>query len=175
MRKRRKISVRPQSRPKSDINITPLVDVVLVLLIIFMVMTPLGEKMLRVRVPDAEEVQDVRVPPPGQLVVSIAADGAMAINGEKVGGEYLEQLRRYLARRAPGDRLVFVAADDRAPYPRLVGALDGARRAGAETLALTTEPMPPAREVRSTRWSSEAPSARPGPSAIPALRRDVDP
>ena len=140
MRKRRTISVRPQSRPKSDINVTPLVDVVLVLLILFMVMTPLADKMLRVRVPDAEETGEIRVAGQ-QVLVSVSASGAMAIGDEAVGdGEYLDRLRRVLALRAPGDRVVFVTADDDAPYPRLVAALDGARRAGAETLTFTTEP-----------------------------------
>jgi biopolymer transport protein ExbD len=140
VRRRRTISVRPQSRPKADINVTPLVDVVLVLLILFMVLTPLADRTLRVRVPDAEETDDVRVAGQ-QVVVSVSASGALAIGGEPVAdGEYLDRLRRVLALRARGDRFVFVTADDDAPYPRLVGALDGARRAGAETLTFTTEP-----------------------------------
>ena len=143
LQRRRTLSVRSPTRPKSDINITPLVDVVLVLLIIFMVVTPLTDKTLRVRVPDEEEVVE-GPPPPGQLVVSVAADGAMALNGEHVEeADYLEKLRSILARRAPAERIVFVTADDRAPYPRLVGAFDGARRAGAELLTFATEALGP--------------------------------
>ena len=55
-RKRRKISVQPQTGLNSDINITPMVDVVLVLLIIFMVVTPLLEKDIEVKVPESEKV-----------------------------------------------------------------------------------------------------------------------
>ena len=65
----RKTSVQPVGRPQSDINVTPLVDVVLVLLIIFMVVTPLLEKDIMVRVPDHEQVELEVELPPEQLVV----------------------------------------------------------------------------------------------------------
>jgi biopolymer transport protein ExbD len=137
-----RMSVRTQGRPNSDINVTPLVDVVLVLLIIFMVVTPLLDKMLRVRVPDAEQTEEYEQPSSAQIVVSVAEDGALAINSEKLPDqEYVARLRRVLGARAPGDKLVFFAADDKAIYARLVLALDGARQAGAETLTMTTEPM----------------------------------
>ena len=137
--------IRPVGRPNSDINVTPLVDVVLVLLIIFMVVTPLMDKMLRVRVPDAEQTEEYDQPPVPQIVVSVAKEGDLLINNEKVAdGDYIARLRRAVAARAPGDRLVFFSADDEALYPRLVVALDGARQAGAEIMTMTTEPMAPA-------------------------------
>ncbi len=77
-----RFSVRPQGRPNSDINVTPLVDVVLVLLIIFMVLTPLLDKMLRVRVPDAEQTEEYDQPPAPQIVVGIQPDGSIAINND---------------------------------------------------------------------------------------------
>jgi biopolymer transport protein ExbD len=134
--------IRPVGRPNSDINVTPLVDVVLVLLIIFMVVTPLLDKMLRVRVPDAEQTEEYDVPQQTQIVVSVAKEGELLLNNEKVADDaYVQRLRRALAARAPGDRLVFFSADDEALYPRLVFALDGARQAGAETMTMTTEKM----------------------------------
>ncbi|HTN52984.1 MAG TPA: biopolymer transporter ExbD [Anaeromyxobacter sp.] len=144
-KKKSRFTVRPAGRPNSDINVTPLVDVVLVLLIIFMVVTPLLEKMIRVRVPDAEQNEQQDTPPQAQLVVSVGEDGAIAINSEKVADDaYVARLKRVLAAKAPGDRLVFFSADDKAKYARLVTALDGARQAGAEILTMTTEPMAPA-------------------------------
>jgi biopolymer transport protein TolR len=132
--------VRP-GRPTAEINVTPLVDVVLVLLIVFMVATPLLDRMLRVRVPDAEQEASDEDPVP-QIVVSVAPDGALLVNSERVGdGEYVPRLRRALAARAQDDRVVFFAADDAAPYQRLVVALEGGRRAGAEALTMTTDPM----------------------------------
>jgi biopolymer transport protein ExbD len=116
--------------------------VVLVLLIIFMVVTPLLEKILRVRVPDAEQAEQQETPPAAQLVVSVSEKGEIAINSETVTDDaYVERLKRVLAARNTGDRLVFFTADDKALYPRLVAALDGARQAGAEIMTMTTETM----------------------------------
>ncbi len=151
-------AVRVQGRPNSDINVTPLVDVVLVLLIIFMVVTPLLDKMLRVRVPDAEQNEQYDQPPVPQIVVSVNEDGSLAINNEKVpDDQYVNRLARAVAARASGDRLVFFSADDKALDPRLVVALDGARQAGAEIMTMTTEP-----------WAAAAPAAGP---AAPAPTR----
>src|SRR5512138_3091490 len=137
-------TIRSQARPNSDINVTPLVDVVLVLLIIFMVVTPLLDKMLRVRVPDAEQTEEYDQPPAPQIVVSVLPEGDITINNDKVpDDQYINRLRRAVAARASGDRLVFFSADDKALYPRLVFALDGARQAGAEIMTMTTEPMAP--------------------------------
>ena len=80
MRHRRKLAVKPAAPPNSDINITPLVDVVLVLLIIFMVVTPLLEKDIGVRVPATEQVEEKAEVPPDQLVVHIDSAGELSIN-----------------------------------------------------------------------------------------------
>ena len=142
--------------PRSDINITPLVDVVLVLLIIFMVVTPLLEKDIEVRVPDKQEEIDENQVPPDQLVVSVAKDGQISINADKVTAEeYVERLSRAVAAKPKGERLVFFTADDETNYGKLVGALDGARHAGAEILGMATEKM-------------EAPAAAPAPPEPPA-------
>ena len=146
-------TIRAADRPNSDINVTPLVDVVLVLLIIFMVVTPLLDKMLRVRVPDAEQTEQYDQPQVTQIVVSVRKDGHVLINNDEVADDaYVQRLRRVLAARAPGDRLVFFSAEDEALYQRLVFALDGARQAGAEIMTMTTEPM----------------AAAPAPGAAPA-------
>jgi len=137
---RKKFFVNPSGRPNSDINVTPLVDVVLVLLIIFMVVTPLLEKDIAVRVPATEQVETQQEVPPEQIVVGLDADGAIFINTEKIEPpEYVNRLRRILAARAPGDKLVFFMPDDKANYAKLIAALDGAKLAGAETLGMMTE------------------------------------
>jgi biopolymer transport protein ExbD len=139
----RKFKVAVSAPPNSEINITPLVDVVLVLLIIFMVVTPLLEKDIEVRVPDQQELDkppdDV---PPDQLVVSLTKDGQISINSEKVSAEeYVEKLKHAVAAKAKGERLVFFTAEDDTNYGKLVGALDGARQAGAEILGMATAKM----------------------------------
>lgn len=140
-KKRRKISVQPQTGLNSDINITPMVDVVLVLLIIFMVVTPLLEKDIEVKVPDSEKVEQLDEVPQDQLVVTVAESGEVKINLDVVPDQaaYVEKLSRMLAAKKKGDRLVFFTADDKTNYAKLVAALDGARQAGAETLGMATD------------------------------------
>jgi biopolymer transport protein TolR len=136
--------VRPATVVKGDINVTPLVDVVLVLLIIFMVVTPMLEKDITLRMPASEQVETTNEVPPDQIVVRVETSGAFRINGDPIEpGAYVQALRERLAPRAPIDRVVFVTPEDDASYRKLVEALEGARRAGAETLGMTGEPPPP--------------------------------
>ncbi len=129
-----------ESRARPDMNVTPLVDVVLVLLIIFMVITPMLSKQFWVHVP--AEPDPEATPPPsaadGPVVLSVAADGAIRINRDAVALDELEsRLRRVLAAR--GDRTIFFDAASEAPYGRAVEVLDHARGAGATTIAVSTE------------------------------------
>src|SRR5262249_20507660 len=104
--RRRKISTKPPLRPNSDINVTPLVDVVLVLLIIFMVLTPLLDKDIPVRVPDTTKVETPDEVPPDQLVVGITPEGDLFVNSQKIAqDEYVNRLKRMLAAKPPGERL----------------------------------------------------------------------
>jgi biopolymer transport protein TolR len=139
-KKPKRLAIRPATGPKSDINITPLVDVVLVMLIIFMVVTPLLEKDIGVRIPATEQVEEIHDVPPDQLVVRVTAEGELRINSETVAAaEYVGKLTRFLAAKNAGDKLVFFMADEGANYGRLVAALDGAKQAGAETLGMATD------------------------------------
>ena len=140
-KRRRKISVQAQTGLNSDINITPMVDVVLVLLIIFMVVTPLLEKDIEVKVPESEKVEQQEELPQDQLVVTVAESGEMKINFDVMATQqdYVDKLTRMLAAKKKGERLVFFTADDKTNYAKLVAALDGARQAGAETLGMATD------------------------------------
>ena len=142
MRPRRKpVVVRPPSAPKSEINVTPLVDVVLVLLIIFMVVTPLLERDVSVRVPATESVETGRELEKDQIVVRVDAAGALSIDGTPIAAAaYVTALSQRLRSKAAAERVVFVIPADEARYAKLVEAFDGARQAGAETLAMVTEP-----------------------------------
>jgi biopolymer transport protein TolR len=133
---------RPASAPNSDINVTPLVDVVLVLLIIFMVLTPLLEKNIEVRVPETEQTDDPTPPDPNdtQIVVQINKEGEYSINTEKIApADYMTRLQKMLNAKKKEDRVVFFMADDKASYGKLVAALDGAKAAGAKILGFATE------------------------------------
>ena len=130
----------------ADINVTPLVDVVLVLLIIFMVVTPLAQADLPLELPRTT-TEGPATPGAAQVVVSLDAAGQLRIDDVPVAAEhYLAQLRQVLERQPAGKRRLFFQADDRVNYGVLVSALDTARTAGADALEVVTEPMPaPAR------------------------------
>jgi biopolymer transport protein ExbD len=139
---RKKFKIGPASAPNSDINVTPLVDVVLVLLIIFMVVTPLLEKDIEVRVPDIEQKDEPTEVPEDQLVVQLNQKGEISINTHPVSGlEYVPELAKLLKFKHKDEKIVFFLADDKTNYGLMVQALDGARQAGAEVLGMMTEPV----------------------------------
>ncbi len=142
MRTHKKAFVLPQGHANADINVTPLVDVVLVLLIIFMVVTPLMEKDIDVKLPLTEEETPSEAPrETQQVVVAISPEGLLTLNNEPVSeADYVPRLTRILAAMPVQDRVLFFTADDRAPYGRVVAALDGAKSAGAKVLGLMTAP-----------------------------------
>jgi len=127
-----------------QMNVTPLVDVVLVLLIIFMVITPLLAKTFWIHTPKQEkeevEAREVQQDPTPPLVLRVGADRNLQLNGATVGFEELpERLRRVFAART--DHIVFFDADDQAAYGFVVQVMDQAREGGAVTIAALTEPL----------------------------------
>ena len=125
-----------KGRVRSDINITPLVDVVLVLLIIFMVMTPVLLKKMDLQVPEKVD-SDVQTSASDQVVLSIAADGTVAINKEPVPRETLA-VKMTDVLHARREKVVFFDIDDRANYSEVVKIMDDTRGAGAKVLGLMT-------------------------------------
>ena len=125
--------------PRSDINITPLVDVVLVLLIIFMVMTPILLKQLDVNVPQKADV-DVAPPPvtTEQVVLKIDKEGRIEINHEPVAPETVaDKVRTIFTNRR--EKLMFFDVDDQANYGRVVEIMDTCRGAGVKVLGIMTK------------------------------------
>jgi biopolymer transport protein ExbD/biopolymer transport protein TolR len=127
-----------------EMNVTPLVDVVLVLLIIFMVMTPLLTKKFWIHTPkqDTQEVkrEEIERDPNPPLVLRVAADASITINGTQVRFDELpERLRRMFAAR--DDHVLFFDADDAAPYGFTVETMDRAREGGAVTIATLPKPL----------------------------------
>ena len=126
-----------------QMNVTPLVDVVLVLLIIFMVITPLLTKTFWVHTPKQEK-QEVEQPPPTDpnppLVLHVGAGRLVEVNGTQVDfAELPERLKRMFAAR--DDHVLFFDAADDAPYGFTVQVMDKAREGGAVTIAALTSAL----------------------------------
>ena len=125
---------------KSDINITPLVDVVLVLLIIFMVITPLLQVGYDVKVPPKATVD---TPPPSldQLIVSVTAGKSIYLNKERLDKQSLSlRLSEILKNRR--DKTVFFSADDSVTYGEVATVMDLVRTAGANNIGIVLETVP---------------------------------
>ncbi|RJO63493.1 MAG: biopolymer transporter ExbD [Myxococcales bacterium] len=130
-------------RVRPAINITPLVDVVLVLLIIFMVVTPLLTKQFWAHVPLKEDANSPPPPSDGPppIVLSLLKDGRIEINRDPVTQQELPgRLARVLA--GARDHTLFFTADDDVPFGRTMEIMDLARSGGALTIAvITDEPL----------------------------------
>jgi biopolymer transport protein TolR len=124
---------------KSEINVTPLVDVVLVLLIIFMVVTPLLQRGYNVVVPP-KSTEPPSQEPQDQLVVSLTADNQIYLNKEAMSQQALS-LRLGELLKTKRDKTVFLSVDDKANYGRAVTIMDLARSAGAKNIGIVMEPV----------------------------------
>jgi len=121
-------------RPMAEINVTPLVDVVLVLLIIFMVTAPFLQGGLEIDLPKvATRGLDVRE----GLIVSVRADRTVAVGNSIV---MLSAFESALEKSGAARRPVFLKADQRVPYGMLVDVIARLRRAGVASLGLVTQP-----------------------------------
>jgi biopolymer transport protein ExbD len=124
-----------------DMNVTPLVDVVLVLLIIFMVITPLLSRNFWVHTPrqTKEEVkkEELAADPQPPLVLQVRADGSINVNGAALTvDELAPRLQRMFAART--DHVIFFDAADAVRYGFAVEVMDRAREGGAVTIATLT-------------------------------------
>ncbi len=130
----------PKKGAQPIINVTPLVDIVLVLLIIFLVVTPMLTKQFSVQVPPQETKAAAADSSEKQIVLRLDAAGQITLNAETVPLEALgAKLRRVFAARS--EAVVFFDAASDAPYGKAVRVMDVARGAGATTVGIVTEPL----------------------------------
>jgi len=124
--------------PQAEINVTPLIDIVLVLLIIFMVMTPVMLKEIVAKVPQKQTENVPRPPGDNPIVVEVNAQDQIVLNGDPVPAEtFADRIRDRLAHDR--QKVVFFKVADAANYGRTVRVMDVCKGAGAKTLGIVTK------------------------------------
>jgi len=121
---------------KAEPNVVPLCDVLLVLLIIFIVMTPSLQKGIDVQLP--ETTQDTSATPQGLIVLTVRTDGTVLINKDAVQLNMLQsELRRIYESRQ--SKTIFIRANATLPYSRVIEVIDIAKGAGVEKTGIIPE------------------------------------
>ncbi len=128
--------------PTPEVNVTPLVDICLVVLIIFMVMTPMMTKTFWLNLPKKADEEQKETPPPQQnnepLVMTVDEQGVISVNKTVLAkGEIAKRLPRMLA--AKKNKVLYFDAHDKVPYGTASEAMDLSRAAGARTIAILTK------------------------------------
>jgi len=126
---------------KSDINVTPLVDVMLVLLIIMMLVAPMLEQGVQVKLPVAANAS----PKPqsqDQTIIAIGANRSLYINAKPVQeAELATKVSELMENKPGGERIVIIRADEEVEYGAVMSAMDALRTAGIEDIGLITQPV----------------------------------
>jgi biopolymer transport protein TolR len=125
---------------KSEINVTPLVDVVLVLLIIFMVVTPMLQKGVNVMLPITQN-PDKKPDNENQLIISVKSDSTIYIDTNWVPkNDFVTQMKE-MYQRSPGKEIM-IKGDSRLRYKDIKKVMDMINEAGYENVGLITERVP---------------------------------
>ena len=126
--------------PVADINVTPMADIMIVLLIIFMVITPMLQKGVDVRLPLAANTKEKK-DDPKTITVAVKKDSKTYLNGIPLErqGDLTAQLKERLEDVAEGSRIVFLKADEALVYSEVMKVMDLCREAGVEEVALIAE------------------------------------
>ncbi len=121
---------------RAEPNVVPLCDILLVLLIIFMVITPMVQKGIDIKLP--ETTSDTSATPQGLIVLTLKKNMSVMINQEQISLEMLPgRLRNLYSTRQ--DKTIFIRADAKVPYARVIDLIDIAKGAGVEVTGIIPE------------------------------------
>jgi len=124
----------------ADINVTPMADIMIVLLIIFMVITPLLQKGVDVKLPVAGNTKEKK-DEPKTITVAIKKDTTVFLKGIKLDNpaELTPKVKELLEDLPEGGKVVYLKADEGLPYSEVMKVMDLCREAGTEEIALIAE------------------------------------
>jgi len=124
----------------ADINVTPMADIMIVLLIIFMVITPMLQKGVDVRLPTAGNTKEKK-DEPSTIMVAVKKDLKTFLNGVPLDNpaELTAKVKERLEDLAEGSRVIYLKADEGLPYSEVMKVMDLVRAAGVEEVALIAE------------------------------------
>jgi biopolymer transport protein TolR len=126
---------------KSEINITPYIDILLVMLIIFMVATPIRKHDLPVRVPQPAPPDQPKVLRPDTIILEVAGDRTITLNKQPIPLDELESKLNAIY-RARANKHMFLRGNSELPYGEVFNVMDIAKRAGVMDIALLAGSLP---------------------------------
>src|SRR6266576_2303383 len=126
------IAIRP------EINMTPLIDILLVMLVIFLAAVTLTQQAIESQIP--KEALSVAEAKPDQIVLELSADRKLAVNEQPVAPAQLESFLRTVYKQR-SDKTIYVAAAGTLPYGAIIDVMDAAKGAGIQRVGVITEGM----------------------------------
>jgi len=130
----------PSTGLTNEINVTPMIDVLLVLLIIFMMVIPMSRKAIDLQLPDPTPDNTPSGPPPSQIVLEVLPGNVFKINSQPVSKADLGRRLKEIYDPRP-DKIIFVKGDPAVKYSDVISAMDVARGSGVKIIATTPKEL----------------------------------